>query len=427
MKSILYTIFILFVLSVELVTAQKHSTKIRHLENQRTELQKKIQETDKNIKKTTQKVEQGQQKISLLNKQVKQRESMLSLITKEIETIQVVLDSISKNIELLSKKESNLKDKYAKSVRSLELNNPKIDFVTFVLSSKTLEEAWARQQFISKYANAIKDNVDSIKKVKQEKELAKEEYNSTLKQKESLSNQKKIEKEQLEKSRYAQSKEVENLKKQEKQLKQIRQKQQRDIAILNQKIEAQIAKEIEESRRRSQLKRDATRKASEKNGKSNTRETADTKYGYAMDATEMALSGSFARNKGRLPMPVRGKYNILSHYGVHQHSEHNRVLTNNAGIDIQPISDNKCYAVFEGVITRIFITPGYNNSIIIRHGNYLTVYSNISQVYVRQGDKIKTGQPLGTISNDFNGNNKKLHFQIWHEQTKQNPEAWLKN
>jgi murein DD-endopeptidase MepM/ murein hydrolase activator NlpD len=102
-------------------------------------------------------------------------------------------------------------------------------------------------------------------------------------------------------------------------------------------------------------------------------------------------------------------------------------VTNNNGIDIETTSGNEARAVFNGVVSRIFTLPGYNNSIIIRHGNYLTLYSNIDQVYVKQGDMVNTGQVLGKIYTDVEkGNSTLLHFEIWKEQTKLDPLSWIK-
>ena len=100
--------------------------------------------------------------------------------------------------------------------------------------------------------------------------------------------------------------------------------------------------------------------------------------------------------------------------------------TSNSGIDIQATPGADARAVFNGVVTRVFVVPGYNNSVIVRHGNYLTVYSNLSQVYVKAGDTVSTRQALGKIYSDpEEGQATILHFQLWKEKTKLNPLPWL--
>ena len=153
---------------------------------------------------------------------------------------------------------------------------------------------------------------------------------------------------------------------------------------------------------------------------------ADTKGGYAMTRAEKKLSDDFAGNRGRLPFPVAGRYTIVGTFGEQQHQELKYVRTNNSGIDIQTNPGAEARAVFNGEVTRVFVVPGYNNSVIIRHGNYLTVYSNLSQVYVKAGDKVSTRQTIGKIFTDTeSGNATILHFQLWKEKTKLNPTPWL--
>lgn len=102
------------------------------------------------------------------------------------------------------------------------------------------------------------------------------------------------------------------------------------------------------------------------------------------------------------------------------------VRTSNSGIDIQTSPGADARAVFNGEVTRVFVVPGYNNSVIVRHGNYLTVYSNLSQVYVKAGDRVSTRQAIGRIYSDpEDGNSTILHFQLWKEKTKLNPQPWL--
>ena len=117
---------------------------------------------------------------------------------------------------------------------------------------------------------------------------------------------------------------------------------------------------------------------------------------------------------------------VVGTFGEQQHQELKYVRTNNSGIDIRTNAGADARAVFKGVVTRVFVVPGYNNSVIVRHGNYLTVYSNLSQVYVQAGDQVNTRQALGRIFSDpAEGNATVLHFQLWKEKTKLDPQPWL--
>ena len=221
----------------------------------------------------------------------------------------------------------------------------------------------------------------------------------------------------------------------QKQLKEELRKKQQQANALNRQIEKQIAEEIARAEAEAKAARERERRAREKakaEGKEPVKEpvqeerVADTKGGYAMTRAEKKLSDDFAGNRGRLPFPVAGRYTIVGTFGEQQHQELKYVRTNNSGIDIQTNPGAEARAVFNGEVTRVFVVPGYNNSVIIRHGNYLTVYSNLSQVYVKAGDKVSTRQTIGKIFTDTeSGNATILHFQLWKEKTKLNPTPWL--
>ena len=138
------------------------------------------------------------------------------------------------------------------------------------------------------------------------------------------------------------------------------------------------------------------------------------------------LANSFAANKGRLPAPVKGRYRVIRRFGLQQHDDLALVQTRNGGIDIQVARGTEAVAIFDGVVSKVFVVPGYHNSIIIRHGNYLTVYANLQNVSVRAGQKVKTGQVLGTVASDDGGQYGVMQFQVWHERTKLNPQAWIR-
>ena len=169
--------------------------------------------------------------------------------------------------------------------------------------------------------------------------------------------------------------------------------------------------------------------AAKQKGKSTTttQRRAKTKGGYAMTEAETKLSSKFEDNRGRLPMPITGGGRIVGHYGVQQYAGLKHVQIDNNGIDIQGAPGAKARAVFDGEVTSIFVVEGFNTNVIVRHGNYLTVYSNLTEVYVSKGSKVKTGQEIGKIYSDPElGGATKLHFQVWKERTKLNPEQWIR-
>lgn len=142
-------------------------------------------------------------------------------------------------------------------------------------------------------------------------------------------------------------------------------------------------------------------------------------------------SSDFAANKGRLRYPVN-PHNIVRRFGRQQHPVHKQVMTDNAGIDMETSSGATVMSVFDGEVSAIFCPAGYNNVVLVRHGQYLTVYANLGTLAVRTGDKVKAGQSLGTVYVDQSDNGRSiLHFEIRNavnakSVTKENPEVWLR-
>ncbi len=149
-------------------------------------------------------------------------------------------------------------------------------------------------------------------------------------------------------------------------------------------------------------------------------------------ASTPKLSANFADNKGKLPFPVEGKYSIVRHFGRNKHPNLPNIETENAGIDIQTASGATVRSVFDGEVSAIICSDGYNNVVLLRHGTYVTVYANIGTLSVRKGDKVKRNQPLGTVYVDTSDSNRSiLHFEIRNASTpgnitKENPEIWLR-
>lgn len=143
--------------------------------------------------------------------------------------------------------------------------------------------------------------------------------------------------------------------------------------------------------------------------------------------TASQLSAGFKSGRGRLPWPVEGKFRVVSRFGRHKHPSLPMVETDNPGIDIGITSGRWAKAIYEGVVSAVFRQPGYSNIVMIRHGDYITVYANLETISVGKGDRVGAGQPLGVVALDEdNPGMRVLHFEIRREKVKENPEAWLK-
>jgi septal ring factor EnvC (AmiA/AmiB activator) len=236
---------------------------------------------------------------------------------------------------------------------------------------------------------------------------------------------------------------VTQLRKNEKSLRKEADKQRARINKLNKQIDDIIAEEARKAaeRARAEAEAEAKRLAAEKAAsqgeaapkveekKESEKKKSDsksTKSQYQMTRADRELSGSFEKNKGKLPFPIQGQYRIVGHFGLQKHPEFKYLDKNNLGIDIETTPGTKARAIFDGEVARVFSFGGAEKAVMIRHGNYYTVYTGLIEVYVKAGDKVKIRQDLGVIYSDPKDNNRtRLSFQIRKEMEKLNPELWL--
>jgi murein DD-endopeptidase MepM/ murein hydrolase activator NlpD len=145
---------------------------------------------------------------------------------------------------------------------------------------------------------------------------------------------------------------------------------------------------------------------------------------YYMNSDEAKLAVSFAALRGRMPFPVPSGF-ISDHFGVHKHPILKGVMINNNGIDIQTSAGSAVHTVYDGIVQSVVNIPGINTVVAIQHGDYFTVYSKLDNVSVSTGQRVRTGQRIGTVASDEDGT-AEINFQVWKNTVRQNPESWLK-
>lgn len=411
------------------LSAQQKSRKVSRLEQQRHTMLRKIEATSKELQQIKKNSREEAKRLTLVRQQVQQRQQVIAVIGQELDALKEQLDSLDLAIGQLRLREERLHEQYAESLRALQRSEAGRRQLIFILSARSITEAHMRSLFLSRYARSASKLATELRSTRQGIEMAQQEVAALHKQKATVLAIRDKERKALEQEESRRTTEIKNLKGQEATLAKNLAKQRRQAAQLEAQIEAQIAAEIAASERRNK------RPTKSKGGQGQPAQTQPGSEperkpaisgGYAMDASERKLSGSFAENKGRLPMPVRGRYELTRRFGTQQHSEHSRISIVSGGIDLRVYSDRQAYAVFEGVVSRVFVAPGYGQSVIIRHGNYLTVYANLSSVRVNTGQKVSSGVVIGVINTDSDDSGgSTLHFQLWHERTKQNPESWV--
>ena len=407
-KLFIFLIFCVFSLSAQ------YSTKIRDLENERKATLTEIEETNRLINENKLTTSNALNRLSLLVQQIDSRKKIIQLMNQEIFSIDEEIRFKEMQIKTLENNLEKRKKDYATSMQKMYSHKNNQGNLLFILSSQSFSQSYHRMLYMKAYSEWLKKQAVEITEkqniISQQKKLLVEQRNNKL----NLLEERQVEEKQLSREEASKIAEVKTLENNKKKLQEDLKIKQQQANALNRQIEKIISEEVLKS-------------ASAAKTKTGENRTAEIEGGYAMTESERVLSSNFAGNKGKLPFPLRGNYKIVGNFGVHQHKELSKVVTNNNGIDIETTSGNDARAVFNGVVSRIFTLPGYNNSIIIRHGNYLTLYSNLDQVYVKQGDSVVTGQQIGKIYTDREkGNSTMLHFEIWKEQTKLNPLSWIK-
>lgn len=429
MKRIILISFIITLCSYY-STAQT-SAKIKKLEQQRKTALAEIETTNKLLNETKKTTNNLMVRLNLLVEQINSRRKVISLLNQEVEELNKELAAKEQNIQALERELQFKRTNYAESLVKMQSKKKVQDQVLFILSADNFAQSYRRLRYLKEYAAYQKIQAKEIGQKQEEIRKEQEGLKRGRQDKLALLQDKEKESKSLQNEEKTKQEEVSGLKQKEKTLQAQLEKKKKQAQALNRQIEKAIADEIERAEKAAQAHAKAKKKAQE-SGKEVTPSTAgperiaETSGGYAMTKEERKLSSNFAGNKGKLPFPIKGKYKIVSRFGQQKHQELKYVTTNNNGIDLQTMPGTDACAVFNGEVTSIFMVPGFNQSVIVRHGNYLTVYSNLQNVYVKNGDRVTTGKALGRIFTDTEEDNTTiLHFELWKEKTKLNPEPWL--
>ena len=407
---------------------------IRELEGKRGALQKQIAETESILQNTKKDVGSQLNGLAALTGQIEERKRYILAINNDVETIERELVSLNRQLNSLEKDLKEKKKKYEASVQYLYKNKSIEEKLMFIFSAKNLGQTYRRMRYVREYATYQRLQGEEILKKQEQIRKKKAERQQVKAAKEGLLKERENEKAKLE----AQEKEkrtlVANLQKKQKGLQSEVNKKRREANQLNARIDRLIAEEIERARKRAaeEARREAAaRKKADTNGKgaSKTGTAAKPKSepldAFTMSKADRELSGSFVANRGKLPMPISGPYIITSRYGQYSVEGLRNVKLDNKGIDIQGKPGAQARAIFDGKVAAVFQLNGLFN-VLIRHGNYISVYCNLSSASVKSGDTVSTKQSIGQIFSDGADNRRTvLHFQLRREKEKLNPEPWL--
>ena len=439
-------IFLLLIACCFLSTLLAQSTrKIRELEDKRKELHQQIAESETLLQSTKKDVKSQLDNLALLTGQIEERRKYINTIESDVHILTSEIASLQKQLNKLQRDLKDKKQKYEISVQYMYRNKSVQEKLMFIFSAENLSQTYRRMRYVQEYANFQRLQGMEIERKQKQIAAKKREVEQTKNAKQNLLKQGEAEKIKLEIQEKERQTLLANLQKKQKGIQNEIRKKKRSAEQLNAQIDRLIEIEIEKARKRAEeearrkaaaeaaAKAAAAKKAENKTTggvtrSKSTEKNEDTRKAapvekFSLNNEDRQLSGSFERNRGILPVPITGPYVIVSHYGQYAVDGLRNVKLDNKGIDIKGKPGAQARAVFDGEVSAIFQYNGLNN-ILVRHGNYISVYCNLSSVSVSKGSKVNTRTVLGTIHTDSSGNTV-LHFQLRKETAKLNPELWL--
>lgn len=406
------------------VSAQT-TPKIKELENQRKELQLQIKESETLLRSTDKDVKSQLDNLALISGQIEDRKKYIKAIEKDVRSLNNEINTLQRQLKTLQRDLKDKKDKYEASVQYMYRNKSIYEKLMFIFSADNLSQTYRRLRYVREYANYQRLQAIEIERKQKQVQAKKTELETTRSAKEKLLQEGETEKKKLEKQEKDRQGILNGLKRKKKGIQREISKKRKSAQKLNAQIDRLIEQEIEKARKRAEEEARKKAKAEEKAGNKPVASAKPSKKGtvdkFRMNTEDRQLSGSFEKNKGILPMPITGPYVIVGRFG--QYAVTKNVRLDNKGIDIRGKAGAKARAIFDGEVSAIFKYNGLNN-VLVRHGNYISVYCNLSSVSVTKGSKVKTRDEIGTVHKDASGN-AILHFQLRKETTKLNPEVWL--
>ncbi len=467
-------VILICVLSLAAMSTEARRRSSEDVRRDRDRAEQQISQTEEKISKNADETRRQLNRLNSIKATLEQRADTIRQLNQKIVEANNAIALISDSLVLLDDNLAKLRRSYGATLRSMRTRRQGVSDLAFVFSAETFSQAWRRLNYMGEVADAsaeraknIKHTMDGLERSRQRLAAAKETLQTSLAQLQATQNM-------LNEERADANILVKSLRRKGGDLNRELERRRRQADDLNSELERIVDQEIAEAVERERLRKaeeerlrkeaeECQRKEAEARRKQEQQDTAKAlaptpapepapkpqpapepapdpeppptprlapqpERDYAAEAeAERRLTGSFQANKGKLLFPVAGRYTITTHFGTNEHPELSKVKYQSLGIDIEVPAGTQARAVFEGVVSTIFRQKEYHNVVIVRHGEYLTVYAGIDVLSVKKGDKVATGQSLGEIFTDPHDDNRTmLHFEIRREKHKLDPELWVK-
>lgn len=428
-----------------------HTAEAAKPARKQSEVRKEKQQTEKEIAKTRQKINETEKKITTqlnrlsdIDSQIERQESVIGELTGTIDRLSERADRLRDSIAGLVSYDSLLCLRVASNLRHQHAQRKRISALSFVTGASGVSDAIRRINYLNTLQRAQNKVVRQLRAKRRQIEIRRLALDSVVANSEKAVKQLATAKNILDARRQESQKVVNGLRSENQELTRVLNAKQQRIKQLNAELDRIIANEqrkaeAERKAKEAARKKAAANKTTASSTAKNTATTNNTTTAAKTSTTaespkktdtqgvadaERALTGSFAANKGKLLFPVAGRYNIIGTFGRSQHEELSHVQLDNSGIDISVAAGTKARSSFDGTVSSIFFMDGYENIVIVRHGEYLTVYAGLSSINIKKGQPVSSGQTIGTVATI--GGNTVLHFEVRKEKAKLNPLQWVK-
>ncbi len=425
-------------------TGAKGNDRIKNLKDEQSQVKNNVKQIDNKLNANKKNVEERLNQIEQLNEDIRQRNALIDSQNIELNYLVARIDQMNDEILGMEMDYNVSKRKYVELIYHAYEKNSVYDRLLFLFSANSIQESYLRFQYIREFAKMRRRQAADIKDTREDLVAKRRELQTAKKRTEVLLSERETEMQKIVKEKQEQKALVNSLRKEEKELRQKLKEQQVAAERLNQRIQKLIAEEAEKAAKAKRKAAKKTKPATPSKGRatasnaqkkpaSNTTAKPNTAT-PAKNTTQQQKAEStadnetlfFEKQKGRIHWPVR-RGSITGHYGLQPHPVLSNLTVNNKGVYITSPAGIEALAVSKGKVTNIFSVPGSNNAVVVRHGNYLTVYANLTSIFVSVGQSVNQGDKLGRIYTDPDNNTKsQLFFQIYKEKIIQNPELWLR-
>ncbi len=388
----------LILMLIFIVNGYAFSQRSGDLRKERERIKEEIALIESLIDETKAKKKESATELKMINRKIDLTKSYITNIEYEIRRLALEIEENESLIGSLETDLENIKKEYARLIYNAYKNRKGENFLLYIMSSNSFNQAYKRIKYMQLYATYKKRQMNLI--IAFEKVIRKKNEELSVS---------KLNRELI-------------IREREKELLNVIRERQRSQTLINslQRRERELLKEVEEKRGIAvRLEREIEKMIAEERRRLNAKSIYET-----LTPDEKLLSNNFERNKGKLPWPTN-KGVITGRFGIQQHPVLKNVKIRNDGIFISTVENEQARAIFDGEVSKVFSLPGSNFAVIVRHGNYYTLYHNLDEVYVKEGDKVLTKQRIGRVFTDRQRNETILQFQVWREMEKSDPESWL--